>query len=214
MVIAVCNIKGGVGKSTLASNLAVMASRAGHKTLLVDADTQRSSMAWRIERESDDIQAVSITHDRIHREVAAFDHDFIIIDAGGRDTGAFRSAIGAATLCLVPLQPSQADVWSSNDTLAVVRDIAAMKEQVGLPFIARMILNQVPPTAAIGAEVRTALAEYEPIAPLLETQLGFRVDYKYALGGGWGVAESAPASKAAGEVAALWQEVLGLLSDK
>ena len=63
MIITVGNTKGGVGKTTIAVNLAVEAARDGKKVLLVDTDPQGSSIAFRAERETDDIKAISLISD-------------------------------------------------------------------------------------------------------------------------------------------------------
>ncbi|MEM1684992.1 MAG: ParA family protein, partial [Nanopusillaceae archaeon] len=79
-IIVVANQKGGVGKSTVACNIAVAFAVDGYKTLIIDTDPQESSLNFRAMREKDDIQAVSITKPTVHKDVLKFDHQVIIVD--------------------------------------------------------------------------------------------------------------------------------------
>ena len=208
-VVTIGNIKGGSGKSTLSGNLAVMSARAGLKTLLVDADPdQGSSTAFRVSREAEDIQGIAMSHDRIHREIREFDNfDFIIIDAGGKDTATFRSAVAAADVCLIPILPSIYDIWAANETLDVVRDVFVAKDSVDIPFKAYILMNIVIPNSVLGREVAAALEAYKEFSPVMKNKVHHREDYKKAPSQGLGVVEFAPRSKAAAEMIDLWNEV-------
>ena len=93
-VVVVANQKGGVGKSTLACNLAVCAAKDGKKVMLIDADPQASTMTFRERRGAEDISAVSIVKPTLLQDVKNFSNfDLIFIDAGGRDNSLFRSAM-------------------------------------------------------------------------------------------------------------------------
>ena len=91
MIITLGNTKGGVGKTTIAVNLAVEAVKDGKTVLLIDTDPQGSSIAFRTERETDDIKAVALVSDKLHKDIQGFvsAFDFIVIDAGGRDNADF-----------------------------------------------------------------------------------------------------------------------------
>jgi chromosome partitioning protein len=95
-VITVANQKGGVGKSTIACNLAVCAAKDGKNTLIIDSEPPGSSMAFRASREVNDVAAVAIAQKTIHHDVLKYSNfDLVIVDAGGRDNAIFRSAIAA-----------------------------------------------------------------------------------------------------------------------
>jgi len=208
MIITVGNTKGGVGKTTIAVNLAVEAAKDGKNVLLIDTDPQGSSGAFRAEREKDDIKAVSLVSDKLHKDVHGFmtAFDFIIIDAGGRDNAVFRSAVAACNIFLLPVLPSQFDVWAAEDAVKVFKEIQPFNKMVG-----RMVLNMVHPNTKVSAEAQEALAEYENDIPLLLERIHNRVAYKTSVSTGQGVTEYEPAGKAAIEIETLYKIITKLI---
>jgi len=202
MIITVGNTKGGVGKTTIAVNLAVEAVKDGKTVLLIDTDPQGSSMAFRTEREKDDIKAVALVSDKLHKDIQGFvsAFDFIIIDAGGRDNAVFRSAVAACNLFLLPVLPSQFDVWAAEDAVGVFKEIQPFNNMEG-----RMVLNMVRPNTKVCAEAQDALAEYQDVLPLLDERLHNRVAFKASVSDGQGVSEYEPSGKAAVEIANLYK---------
>ena len=85
-IIVVANSKGGAGKTTIATNLAVECSRAGKSVFLIDADEQGSSIGFRGLRKTADIKAMAITAPTLHEDLKDFDFDYIVVDVGGKDT--------------------------------------------------------------------------------------------------------------------------------
>lgn len=210
-VIAVANQKGGVGKSTIACNLAVSAVNNGKRTLLIDADPQGSSLSFRAIREADDLKAVSITQPTIHKDIGDFENfDLVIIDAGGRDNALFRSAMSAAAkgILLIPVLPSQYDIWATEDTFNVLKEI-----RVYLDIPAFAVFNQTIQNTTVSQEAKETLEEItaENDIKLLKTVLFSRVDYKKSISQGLGVIEYQPKGKAAEEVTNLYNEIKGIL---
>ena len=206
MIVTIGNSKGGVGKSTISCNLAVMAAKAGKNVLLVDADPQASSLNFRSIRESDDVKATAITTPTLHKDLKDFSNfNMILIDSGGRDTSIFRSAILAADLLVIPVLPSVYDIWAASDTIEIVKEAMLYNEKL----VSRFLINMVLPNSIMGRDTQAALKEHEEI-PILKQTVGARQVFKNALSMGQGVVEFEPKSKAAQEIAACYQEIIEL----
>jgi len=209
-VIAVANQKGGCGKTTIATNLACMFAAAGKKTLLVDADTQGSSMNFRDDR-PDDVpffQAVQNTTGSIHKDIGSFDHDIIIIDAGGRDSKAFRSAMFAADHVIFPVVPSQADIASTEQALSLFSELKTTKDDLK----GGIVLNMLIPNPRINLDdVDNLLVEIASDygVKIFETKIHIRLAYRDALASGKSVVEYSGErfDKASEEITNLFKEV-------
>jgi len=204
-IVVVANQKGGVGKSTIACNLAVAFALDRKRVLLIDADTQESSIGFRAVREKDDIKAISITKPTIHKDAVGFENfEVVIVDAGGRDSSVFRSAIMAASrgILLIPTLPSVYDIWATEDTLKVLSDARAFTD---IP--AYLLINQVI-KANIVKEAEEALKELadQYRVEVMKTKLFSRVAFRNSVKEGKGVLEMND-RKARSEMEALYEEV-------
>lgn len=206
MIITIGNSKGGVGKSTIACNLAAMAAKDEKKVLLIDADPQASSLNFRSIRDNDNIKASAITTPTLHKDLADFDNfELIIIDSGGRDSSIFRSAILASDILIIPVLPSVYDIWATQDTLEIVKEAQMYNEKM----ISRFLLNQVMPNTIMARDALEALEKNKEI-PILKNRLGSRAAFKNALATGQGVVEHSPKSKASDELTACYYEIMAL----
>lgn len=207
-IITVGNTKGGAGKSTLATNLATEAVRRSKSVALIDADVQASSMAFRAIRGCDDLIAMAVTTPTLHKDLPKMNgYDLLVVDAGGRDSTVFRSAIMAADLLLIPVLPSVYDVWGASDTIDLLREARVYRDNLE----AKIVLNQVIKDRAMGREALTALKDYEQDAQLLETTIHYAEVFKKLPGKGLGVVEGAPGTKPALEVISLYAEIANIL---
>ena len=115
MILMFGSQKGGVGKSTIATNVAVEFSRQGLDTLIVDTDPQKTSANWANRRGALDNETSIISVEKtgnIRESVLDLDnrYDIVVIDAGGNDNQALRTGMTAADIFYTPFRPSQADL--------------------------------------------------------------------------------------------------------
>lgn len=203
--------KGGIGKSTIACNIAVKAIKSGKNTLVVDGDPQGSSMGFRAIRETEDLKAVSITQPTIHQDIEAFNNfDLVIVDAGGRDNTLLRSAIMAAAngILIIPVLPSAYDIWATEDTFKILSEARVYKQIKAYAVFNRTIQNTKVAKEA-HEELNKLLTKYD--IESLNTILYNRVDYSQSIGEGQGVIEYKPDGKAAEEINELYNEIANIM---
>lgn len=118
MKLVIGGIKGGTGKTTIATNLAYMRSATGKRVLLVDADEQKSASAWSDQRAGMKVQTtwttIQLSGMYLYEEIQKLskDYDDVIVDTGGRDNSSQRSALTIADVFLLPFRPKAYDVWT------------------------------------------------------------------------------------------------------
>ena len=211
MIIGLLNQKGGVGKTTIAVNIAAVFAKADARVLLVDADPQGSALAWSAAREVNPIfPVVGMPTPTLHRDLpqVARDYEHVVIDGAPRVNELGRAAIMASDLVVVPVQPSPYDVWASADIVRLVNEARQFKEALSAVFaINRKIVN-----TAIGRDVAGALAEFG--FPVLAATLHQRVVYAESAAQGLSVVEAAPNSEAAREIALLGKALLSPIEQK
>lgn len=208
MILLIGGEKGGSGKSTLAGNLAVALARRGVDVLLLDADPQGTASKWVARRtEAGHTPAVHCAQKTgdvatTARELAGR-YGLVIIDAGGRDSRELRSAMLAASLMLLPLQASQADL----ETLPRVDELIGMARAMNPALQVRAVLTRTPtnPQITEAAEARALLGEFAAIE-LATAAVRDRKVYRDTWLSGQGVVE-ADNPKAREEIEALLAEI-------
>lgn len=207
MIVVVGGIKGGSGKTTIATNLAIMRSREGKKVLLVDADEQKSTSMFANQRDVLGIETkwstVQLAGKTLHSQVSRLkpDYDDIIIDAGGRDTTSQRSALVIADIYLIPFKPRSFDVWTLGDVKTIIREMKVVNPQLqALAFI-----NQADPKGAENDDTLGILEECEELK-CLNIFIGNRKTFGNSSSDGLGVVEiKNPDKKAVAEMRELYE---------
>lgn len=205
MIIGILNRKGGVGKTSLSTNLASALSLSGNRILLVDADPQESALDWQASREGETLfPVVGMAKPTLHKDIPelARNYDHILIDGPPGINDVTRSAMMACDLVVIPVQPSPYDVWAADETVKLLTEITIYNDSLkGLFVINRKIKN-----TALGRDVASALGDY-PLT-VAQTAITQRVVFAESAASGLSVLELAPEGPASKELNALAKEIL------
>lgn len=190
MILVVGGIKGGSGKTTLATNLTVMRASSGKKVLLVDADEQHSASDWASQREALGLKTTWSTiqlsgkslYAQINRMKA--DYDDVIIDVGGRDTTSQRSALLISDVFLAPFKPRSFDIWTIGEVKTMISELKATNPN--LTCLA--VINQADPRGVDNEGAIEILNEW-PDLKCLNCSIGHRKAFSNAASEGLGVME-------------------------
>lgn len=199
------NQKGGVGKTTLAVNVAAVLAAEGAKVLLIDADQQASASDWGNVRGETPapFQIVGMARANMARDAMtlANDFDYTIIDAPPHDGAVTRGVIIACDVVVIPIEPSGLSTWAADKTVSQVREAMLIKPSLKCGIVvSRKISNTV-----LGREIRDLAAAFD--MPIFETEIVQRVQFAEASTLGRTVFEHAAHSAAAQEIEALTQEI-------
>jgi chromosome partitioning protein len=192
MIVVVGGIKGGCGKTTIATNLVVLRSQVidNKKVLFVDADEQNSSSDWADVRLSlgrpTNWSTVKLSGKTIDSQLSKLTHDYddIIVDVGGRDTTTQRSALLVADAFLVPFKPRSLDIWTLGKLKLLIFEVKIINPK--LKCFA--VINEADPSGSDNEEARKILSECEYLT-CLECSIGRRKSFANAASDGISVTE-------------------------
>jgi chromosome partitioning protein len=203
-VIGLLSRKGGVGKTTLAVHLAVLAQQAGPRTLLIDLDPQRSAAAWWRAREAETPALVETDPAELRGILGAARTDgvdLVVVDTRPSVEANVAHVAALADLVLIPTRPAIFDLRAILGTLDVVKGAARRS---------LLVLNACPPArgageASIVTDARRALTAFGvPVAPIAITS---RAAFVAAPVAGLTASETDSQGKAAQEIRALWRVI-------
>lgn len=214
-IIGIIQVKGGVGRSTIATNLAAVFSNK-QPTALIDCDLpQGTSASWYAVRKAELPPAnLTLATARTYMELVKLaeelsrQHRYLIIDAPPRIAEMTRAIIAMSSLSLVPLGASAAEIWSTADLL----DTIAAARKYRSDIDARIVWNRYRGNTREALEM-SAAARKELGLKELTSRLGYRVAYSEALARGLSVDEWLDRT-AHKEILALAAEVQGILKEK
>jgi chromosome partitioning protein len=201
-IIGLVTQKGGTGKSTLTTALAVAAVEAGETVIILDLDEQGTVAEWANVREKPEPTVAHVPPAQAARlpealKAAAKKYTVAFIDTPGQDSPVTHNVMSAADICLVPLRPTR------PDGLGVKRTIEALiRGHRRFAFV----LNQCPTTPG-STRPQEMAAGLGQLGYMAQPMIFQRVDFQDAYAAGQGVTEYAPTGKAAQEIRQLWQWV-------
>lgn len=197
--IVVASQKGGVGKTTIAGHLGVMAEQSGAGPVaLIDTDPQGSLAAWWNERKAEAPLFAQVEIARLSEHLQALAKAGVklaIIDTPPAVTEMIRQVLRAADLVVIPTRPSPHDLRAVGSTVELV-------EGAGKRMI--FVINGAAPRARIAGEAAVALSQHGTVAPVTLYQ---RTDFASSMIDGRTVQELDPKSRSADEVGDLWKYV-------
>lgn len=206
MITVVGNLKGGTGKSTVAFNLSLwVATNRNVRVVVYDLDPQATITDALEIRVEDGLQPVIKPESDVKRLGSEGEYSETIVDIGMSALDAMKEAVSKADRVLVPISPSQADVWATQRYLKMIKEAC---EQYGtekpkvLGFINRADTNKAIRETD---EAYEALLTLSDEIEMLEIRLYQRTAYRRSFSEGMAVFELEAKSKASQEVAELGQ---------
>lgn len=202
MIYTVGGIKGGTGKTTIATNLAIMLLQKGRDVLLVDADDQPTATLFTAKRNEtlgqSGYAAIRLREMDVYHQVQNMRERFsdIVIDTGGRDTKSQRSALAVTDVYILPFRPRSFDVWTIHDVVGVIEEIRVIKPNMK----ALAVLSQTDSAGSEVEDTRKLFLEDETIRKsltFLDTPIGSRKSFAHAASEGLGITEYRPRDKKA-----------------
>jgi len=207
MIIAFLSPKGGVGRTTLALQVAGELSRTAERVTVIDADPQESALDWALARTRSEcprrFAVIGLARETLQLEVPdiARANDHVVIDGPPRITKLTRSAINAADLVVIPVQPSPLDLWANHEIVRMVKEAQAFRPRLTAVFLAnRVIVGTIISRALTESLSRSGIAK-------LKAQVSQRVMFAECSASGRLASELEAHGRAAEEIRELTNEI-------
>jgi chromosome partitioning protein len=215
MILVCGGIKGGVGKTTLATSMVILRSASGKDVLLVDADDQATATDFTAVRNQSlaDQGGAGYTSIQLHGAAVrsevmklASKYDDVIIDVGGRDTAGQRAALLVADVYVVPFLPGSFDIWTLDSVGALIEDAKAFNDKLK----AVCLINRADSQGSDNKEA-AEIAREIPNLIYIDAPLGNRKAFRSAAAQGLAVTElKTPDSKAIAELTTVFKNLFSI----
>jgi len=195
MIITIGSNKGGTGKTTTATNIAVALAASGKDVCLVDADFQRSTSKWYQDRLDSKRQNGSITliekYDNIASTIEELNKkfDYVIVDVAGRNSREMITGVSVSDILLAPHQASQLDL----DTIQELQDQITKIKDLNPPLVSYVLHTMANTNPTVRKNERKAFENYLNDFPdliLLKSCCYYRKVYRDVMPLGQSVVES------------------------
>lgn len=195
--------KGGSGKSTLSTQLAVVAQQHGEKVIIVDLDPQGSAEVWRRVRGLEEPGAIESLPDRLALVIESaktLNVSMLILDTPPHSSEVAILAVRASDTIICPTQSSLFDISALRDTINILEDCGAKNRAIA-------VINSLPTSGTKAAYDDAALPLTQMGIAVAPTGIGHRKAFVTAITQGRCVTEISPKDKASDEIRALWKDL-------
>lgn len=202
MITVIGSLKGGSGKSTVTFNLAIWLAMAEHNVAVIDADPQATLTDVLEVRRDERFQPMVERLDSAQMEDRGnllAEHEEVLIDVGTASMENLKLAVTIADRLLVPVPPSQADIWSTQRFLRFVDSVVGKRKPEILGFINRADTHHAVRESDEAAAALVSLPGIRHLKP----RLSQRTVYRRSFSEGLAVFEQEPRGKGAAEWNAL-----------
>jgi chromosome partitioning protein len=207
MIIAVSHQKGGVGKSTLAFNLAVELSKS-FDVEMIDLDVQETVSAYNRIRKIMGQKSLNIHSFMNDKEMVNFlnnqdENKLIIIDTGGFDSSMNRLSIAISDFIITPVSSEFTEILGLEKYKNILEEVS---QQINEHIISHVVLNKISPQQKHFNEINDFINSSNHFH-LLESKLRRRVDFSNSVAHGFSVIELDSQSESSKEFARLVDEI-------
>lgn len=207
-IIAVANLKGGAGKSTLASNLAGELAKHGSTALIDGDESQGTSGSWYALREqggkAGELAFVATdSHRSLINLIEGRSERYVVIDGPPRLSAMTKAMIMVSDLVLVPVSTSSTEIWATSDLMALIGEANAVRRIKARGVWSR---HRAGKTTAEFAEEASAVLKLK----FCDSVMSNRISYQTAMGSGLTVCETRDRTARA-EVTSLVAEIMKLV---
>jgi chromosome partitioning protein len=208
-ILSISNLKGGVGKSTVAQNVAVCLAQQNVKVCIADTDMeQKTSVKWASLRVSDavSVPVYGINPDKVSQEILALkaNYDLVIVDGTPALTELTTRIIILSDLVVVPILPGGGDIWALENFLERYKEARVTKESYGGKVNVAVLVNRYNERTTLDKEVLSVILDFG--IKVFDTKLSNRVSYREATISGLGANELKD-DKAKFEIESLTNEI-------